>query len=101
MDNPSLVAGGSRESQRQRFSHVLALHRGAQLPSDDVAREVVKYRAEIEPAPAGYLEIGEVRLPELVWHRRLVLELIGSLHDDVGWTGNQVMRLEQPIYRSL
>ena len=45
--------------------------------------------------------MGEVRLPELVWRRRLVLELVGSLLDDVGWAGDQVMRLEQPVDRSL
>src|SRR5271168_4867904 len=88
-------------STKPAAGHILRLHRRAQLPGDDIAREVVKRRAEIEPAPAGHLEIGEVGLPELVWRRRLVLELIGGLHDDVGWTGNQVMGLEQPIDRSL
>jgi len=37
----------------------------------------------------------------MAWRRRLVLELVGSLHDDVDWAGDQVMRLEQPVDRSL
>ena len=84
-----------------RVGHVLRLHRRAQLPGDDIAREVIQDRAEIEPAPAGHLEIGEVGLPELVRCCRLVLELIGGLHDDEGRAGNQIMRLEQPVHRSL
>src|SRR3954451_10788211 len=47
-----------------------------ELPGDNVAREVVQYRAEINPAPAGHLEIGEVGLPKLVRRCRLILELI-------------------------
>ena len=35
--------------------YVLRLHRRAQLPGDDIAREVIEDRAEIEPAPAGHL----------------------------------------------
>ncbi len=41
------------------------------------------------PGPA----LGEVGLP-VVGRRGLVLELLGRLDDDVGWTGNQVMGLE-------
>ena len=41
-------------------------HRGAELPGDDVAGEVVEHGQEVEPAPAGDLEVGEVRLPELI-----------------------------------
>src|SRR6185436_473167 len=101
MDDPRLVTASGRESKVQPVGHVLRFHRRAQLPGDDVAREVIQDRAEIKPSPAGHLEIGEVGLPELVWRRRLVLELAGGFHDDVGWAGNQVMRLEQPIQRSI
>src|SRR5665213_3246940 len=52
MDNPSLVTAGDCESKIQRVGHVLRLHRRAQLPGDDVAREVIQYRTEIETAPA-------------------------------------------------
>jgi hypothetical protein len=36
-----------------------AIHRRAELPGDDVAREVVQYRVEVKPAPADDLEIGD------------------------------------------
>jgi hypothetical protein len=36
-------------------------------------------------------------MPELVWCRRLVAELICSLHHDEGWAGDQIAGLEQPI----
>jgi hypothetical protein len=42
------------------------------FPGDDIAREVVQYRAQIEPAPAGHLQIGEVGLPKLVLAKRFV-----------------------------
>ena len=48
-------------------------------------------------APTDDLQIGEVSLPELVGRRRLVLELIGCLHDDEGRAGDQVVCLEQPM----
>jgi hypothetical protein len=41
------------------------------------------------------LQISEVRLPELVRRRRLILELVCSLHQDEGWAGNQIMGLEE------
>src|SRR6266576_3528678 len=59
----------------ERGGDVLGLHRGAQLPGDDVAGEVVEDRRQVEPSPADNLEISEVRLPELVWCRCLVAEL--------------------------
>src|SRR5262245_3123235 len=75
------------------------LHRGAQLPGDDVAGEVVEDRRQVEQSPADNLEIGEVRLPELLWCRRLVAELIRSLHHDEGGASDQIAGLEQPIDR--
>src|SRR3954465_14287905 len=70
------------QRQVQRLCDVSDLHRRTELPGDNVAREVVQYRAEVKPAPAGHLEIGEVGLPKLVRRCRLILELIGGLHDD-------------------
>ena len=58
----------------------LRLHGRTQLAGDDVAREVIQDRAEIEPAPASHLELGEVRLPELVGRRCHVLKFVGRLH---------------------
>ena len=51
-------------------------HVRAKLPRDDVTAVIVEDRAEIEPAPADDLEIGEVGLPKLVDGRRLVFELV-------------------------
>ena len=78
---------------------VIGPHGRAQLPGDDVAREVIEDGGEIEPSPADDLEVGEVGLPELVGGRGLVLELVGRLDDDEGRTGDQVVGLEQPIDR--
>jgi hypothetical protein len=80
---------------------VRSLHRGAQLPGDDVAGEVVEDRRQVEPSPPDDLEISEVRLPELVWRRRLILELMRGLHHDEGWAGDQIVGLEEPIDRRL
>ena len=44
---------------------VLRFHRGAELPGDNEAREVVQHGGEIVPAPRD-LEVGEIGLPELV-----------------------------------
>ena len=49
----------------------------------------------IVPAPPLNLEIGEVGLPELVGRRGLVLELFGRLDDDVGWAGDEIVRLQK------
>src|SRR3954452_2519573 len=76
------------QRQVQRLCDVSDLHRRTELPGDNVAREVVQYRAEVKPAPTDHFEIGEVDLPKLVRRRRLVLELTGGLHDDVGRTGD-------------
>jgi len=60
-----------------------------------VAGEVVEDRREVEPSPANDLEISEVRLPELVWCRRLILELVRGFHHDEGWAGDQIAGLEE------
>ena len=88
-----------RQRQIERGGDVVGAHRGAELPGDDIAREVVEDGREIIPAPAGDLQVGEVGLPELVRRRRLVLELGRRLDDDVGRAGDQVLRLQQPIHR--
>src|ERR1019366_3711051 len=101
MNDVNLIEPRGLQRQVQRFRDVPGLHRRAELPGNDVAREVVQYRAEVKPAPADHLEIGEVGLPKLVWRRGLVLELIGGFHDNVGGTGDQVVLLQQAIDRSL
>jgi hypothetical protein len=78
--DPVLVEPRGIQRHFERSGDVLGPHCGAQLPGDDVAREVVEDRGQVEPSPANDLEISEVRLPELVWRRRLILRLrsIGS-----------------------
>ena len=72
-------------------------HGRTQLPGDDETREVIEDGGEIEPSPTDDLEVGEVRLPELVRRCCLVFELVCRLDDDEGWAGDQVVCLEQPI----
>ncbi len=44
MGDPDFIEPGSLEGEAQRVGDVLGLHRRAQLPGDDVAREVVEHR---------------------------------------------------------
>jgi hypothetical protein len=71
------------------------------LSGDDEAREVVEHGAEIIPAPARDLEVGEVGLPELVGRRGLMFERLDRLDDDIGRTGDEIVCFQQPIDRSL
>ncbi len=45
------------ESQFQGVSDILGPHSRAELPCDDIAREVVKHRRLIYPSPADDLEV--------------------------------------------
>src|SRR4030088_222181 len=65
-----LVQPRCLQSQLQGVGDILGFHRGAELAGNDVAREVVKNRRQVEPTPAGHLQVSEVGLPKLV--RRLV-----------------------------
>ena len=96
-----LVQPRCLQRRLQRVGDVAGLHGGAELPGDDVAREVVEDGREIEPAPADHLEISEVGLPELVRRRGLIPELVRRLDHDEGRAGDQVVRLEQAVDRSL
>ena len=73
MNDMNLIKPRGLQRQVQCFRDVPDFHRRAELPGDEVTREVVQYRAEVKPAPADDLEIGEVGLPKLVRRRRLVL----------------------------
>ncbi len=53
---------GERQLQLQRVGDVAGPHGRAKLPRHDVAREVVQDRAEMVPAPADDLQVGEVGL---------------------------------------
>src|SRR5260370_31603635 len=72
-------------------------HGRAQLPGQDVAREVIEHSGQVEPAPADDLEVGEVGLPKLVWSGSRISEAIGRLHQDEGRAGDQAMALQEPI----
>ena len=96
-----LIKPGGRQGEVERLGDIAGPHRGAELPGDDEAREVVEHGGEIAPAPACDLEIGEVGLPELVGRRCLVLKFLGRFDDDVGRAGDKIVRFQQPIDRGL
>src|SRR5258705_2695113 len=52
---------------------------------------------EVDPAPAGDLQVSEVGLTELVDRRRRVGELVSRLHDDESRRGDEAARLQEPI----
>ena len=101
MNDVDLVTPDASKARSNVVGHVLCPHVCAKLPRDDVAAVIIKDRAEIKPAPANDLEIGEVRLPQLVDGRGFVFELVGRLDHDEGRTGDQVVRFQDPICRSL
>jgi hypothetical protein len=85
------IASRRPQGQVKRISHIFSPHMRTELPRDDVAAVIVQYCAEIEPAPANHLQIGEVRLPKLIDGCGFVLELTGGLDDDEGRAGDEVM----------
>src|SRR5258706_10028763 len=64
-------------------------------------RLVSDWSSDVCSSDLNDLEISEVRLPELVWCRRLILELVRGFHHDEGWAGDQIAGLEEPIDRRL
>ena len=82
VDDAGLITARRGERHLQCVGDVFGFHGGAQLPGDDVSREVIENGRQIEPAPPDDLEIREVGLPELIDGRGLVPELIGSFNDD-------------------
>ena len=50
------------EEQSAGVPAISGRHGGAQLPGQDVAREVIEHGGQIELAPADDLQIGEVGL---------------------------------------
>ncbi len=93
-----LITSRCLQRQVQRVGHIFSPHGRAELPGDNVAAVIVEDRAEIEPAPSQYLELGEVGLPKLVDGRCFVLELIGRLQDNERRAGDQVMRFERAVH---
>ncbi len=97
MQDRDLITTGSLQGQFQRVCHITRLHRGAQLPGDNVPREVVENGGKIEPPPSHDLDVGEVGLSHLIDGCGFVTELVRSLDDNKGRAANEVPYLEQPI----
>ena len=97
MGNIGPVAAGRVQRQFERCRDIPRFRGGTQLLGNEVAGIVVEDGRQVEPAPPCDLEIGKVRLPELVRRRRLVPERIGRLDNDEGRTGDQIMSLQDPI----
>src|SRR5664279_1843466 len=95
------VARSRPDAGVERGRDVGGTHRGTEPPGHDVAREVIEHGREIVPSPASDLEVSEVRLPKLVDGCGLVLELVRRLDHDIGRAGDEIMRLQQPVDRSL
>jgi hypothetical protein len=64
-----LVQPAGLQRQVERGGDILGLHRGAQLPGDDVAGKVVEHGRQVEPAPTDHLQIGEIGLATAGWVR--------------------------------
>ncbi len=96
--NGNLITARSLKGQFQRVGDITSSHRRTQLPGDNISREVVQNGGEVIPAPANDLDVGKVCLPHLVDGGGLVAELMGSLEDNEGRTGDQIMSLEQAIH---
>ena len=69
-----LITTRGGQCHLQRVGDVLGLHRGAQLPGNDVARVVVEDGGQVLPSPANDLEVREVGLPHLVRCGRLSVQ---------------------------
>src|SRR6266496_6822894 len=62
LTNPPRLHASRPVHPSSRIGHVGCRHGGAQLPGQDVAREVIEHGGQIEPAPADDLQIREVGL---------------------------------------
>ena len=66
MPDPDALQPGAAQGHRQRGGDIGGGHGGAQLPGQDVAREVIEHGRQIEPAPADHPQVGKIGLPELI-----------------------------------
>ena len=67
MPDLDLIRAGDRQRTIERLGHVHGAHRRAELPGNDVAREVIENRGEVVPTPVDDPEVREVGLPHLVY----------------------------------
>ena len=93
----NLVTARRLKSEIQCVRYVFSPHVGAEFPRDDVAAVIIEHCAEIEPAPSQNFDVGKVCLPELIDGGRFVFELAGRFNDNEGWTGDQIICLEDPV----
>ena len=72
----------------------MGIHRSTEPPGNDKPREIIQYGRQVVPSPASNFEIGEVGLPHFIDARCWMLKLVSCLHENVGWTGDQIMSLQ-------
>src|SRR3981189_956600 len=72
MCHVDLVQPRCLQSQLQGGGDIFGFHRGAQLPGNDVAGEVVEHGRQIEPTPASHLTVCQS------WFGAVVLSLNSS-----------------------
>ena len=101
LDHLDMLNPGFDDGPIQRVFHVLGLHGPAELPGDDIAREVVHHRRQIIPAPVDHLQVGEIRLPELVRLGCRMFELVFGRDHSKHRRCDQVVSLEDPIDAAL
>ena len=93
MPQPRLAQPCRLQSIFQRIRHISSRHRRGQAPRDDVARVIIQNRRQELPDPTDYSEIGEVRLPQLMYSASRVLESIRRMYHCELWAGDQVVSL--------
>ena len=94
-----LIATGCRQGQFDRVCHVLGTHVCAEFPGDDIATVIVQNCAEVIPAPADNLEVGEVGLPHLVDSRGFVSKLFSCLDHHIIGRRDQISRFQYTVSR--
>ena len=94
VEHMNLIAAGRLKGQIQRVGDVLGPHVCAEFPS-------LPGHCAVMSREGDDLQIGEVRLPQLVDGCGFVFELARRLYNDEGWAGDQIVRLQDPIRRSL
>ena len=90
---------GTAQGDRQSVRDIGRGHGRAQLPGQDVAREVIEHGRQVKPTPADDPQVSEIGLPELIGSSRWLGEGVGRLHQDEGGAGDQVVCLQEPVDR--
>ncbi len=62
-----------------------------------MARVIVQNAPQVIPSPTDDLEVGEVRLPQLVHSHCRMPEAVRGSHHDVAGTRNQIVALEGAV----